>query len=307
MALDFQAMLREATKNAKKSKSRVNNLDNRNSVLRLSPKTLEFEKNAVVLQSNTLGRIANEAFYVSDFLTKGESNCLEKAISSGVWTKLTNRKLQNYGGVPHASGTIHEPLPDFLAEVSNVLQSCGVFDQLPNHALVNEYDPGIGLDFHKDGQYYQDTAAILSLSSPCLIHFAEEATTKVVATLLLEPGSLFFFKGRAFTHLKHGICHTKEEDLSKYSIANQHLLNKDFLSKPPVDNSWKYDESTQILSRGRRISVTMRCLTSVSYSMESSDEVLPPHLQEERERRYAWWKAAISDVPLMEKIEIGEN
>lgn len=56
-----------------------------------------------------------KAYYIPNFITEEE----EKNIISNVyaapkpkWTCLSNRKLQNWGGIPHPKGMITEEIPN---------------------------------------------------------------------------------------------------------------------------------------------------------------------------------------------------
>lgn len=64
------------------------------------------------------------------------------------WTHLSNRSLQNWGGLPHAKGMIQEPLPPFLQTYANKLSSMGIYGPeglQANHVLMNLYKPGQGI------------------------------------------------------------------------------------------------------------------------------------------------------------------
>lgn len=118
------------------------------------------------------------------------------------------------------SGTILEPLPEYVDKLASYLLSAGVFEQKPNQALVNEYDAGSGIDFHHDGPNFEPTAAIVSLLSPAVIHFSSPEADRIVHSVLLEPNSLLVFKGSAYTALKHGILAQKEDHIGLMKLAN---------------------------------------------------------------------------------------
>lgn len=66
-------------------------------------------------------------FYIPSFLSEQEEDSILKQIDNTPkpkWTQLSNRRLINYGGVPHKNGMIAEDLPNWLkdkvAAVNNV-------------------------------------------------------------------------------------------------------------------------------------------------------------------------------------------
>jgi len=53
-------------------------------------------------------------YYIPDFITPDEENLLLSEVQRAPkpkWTQLSNRRLQNWGGVPHPRGMIAEELP----------------------------------------------------------------------------------------------------------------------------------------------------------------------------------------------------
>lgn len=61
-------------------------------------------------------------YYIPDVVTEAEEALLLERISrtpKTKWTQLRNRRLQNWGGLPHVKGMIPEQMPDWL-EVSDI-------------------------------------------------------------------------------------------------------------------------------------------------------------------------------------------
>lgn len=105
-------------------------------------------------------------FYIQDFITEKEHDDLMNNIynnSDVKWTQLSNRRLQNHGGLPHEKGMIAQPLPKWLLSVSDdLVQQWKVFDERsPNHVLINEYESQQGIMAHKDGPVYEPVVCIL--------------------------------------------------------------------------------------------------------------------------------------------------
>lgn len=60
------------------------------------------------------------AQYVPNFISREEEGQIIKHINAvplPKWTRLSNRRLQNWGGIPHPKGMIAEEIPS----VSNVI------------------------------------------------------------------------------------------------------------------------------------------------------------------------------------------
>lgn len=134
------------------------------------------------------------------------------------WKVLSNRRLQNYGGLPHAKGMVPVPLPEFLQTLVDQLVSADVFQEQekPNHALVNQYLPGQGINPHEDGPVFFPCAAIVSLQSPIAMQFYDtrfnpQGGRCPTAEIILRPRSLLCISADAYCHFLHGIQETTED------------------------------------------------------------------------------------------------
>lgn len=135
-----------------------------------------------LLQMNKAGdtefstHLIPDLVYIDDFLTADEEAKLRHGIDQypNAWRILRNRRLQNWGGLPHIKGMIPVPLPPFLKSIISKLDEF-IFQAhvhtRPNHVLINHYEPGEGIHAHVDGPAYQPCAAILSLSAPIVMNF----------------------------------------------------------------------------------------------------------------------------------------
>jgi alkylated DNA repair protein alkB family protein 6 len=100
----------------------------------------------------------------------------------------------------------------------------------PNHVLVNEYPPGVGIMPHKDGAAYHPVVCTVSLGgSLCLnIHRCKPdgALDPVPAwRILQEPRSLLITTDELYTDYLHGIDDIGEDvDLGPETVANWDLL-----------------------------------------------------------------------------------
>jgi len=124
--------------------------------------------------------------YIPNFITEDQESILLKEVESvplPKWVFLSNRRLQNWGGVPTVKGMVTEPLPTWLEGLSEKLKKVAQYENInpeiwgqqvstnvfkPNHCLVNEYEAGQGIMPHLDGPVYgnknHDTVIIFSLA-----------------------------------------------------------------------------------------------------------------------------------------------
>lgn len=102
----------------------------------------------------------------------------------------------------------------------------------PNHVLINEYPPGVGIMPHKDGAAYHPVVCTVSLGgSLCLnIHRTRPDDGALepgppAFRILQEPRSLLVTTGALYTEYMHSISDADEDvDLSERTVANWALL-----------------------------------------------------------------------------------
>ena len=119
--------------------------------------------------------------------------------------------------------------------------------KIPNHVLINEYPPGVGIAPHEDGPAYAPVVATVSLGDAVVLDIypkesnnnekEEENDEKVGedcdgttegrrrkgghSRILLEPRSLFVTTENAYTSCLHGIQDVKvDEELGVDVVAN---------------------------------------------------------------------------------------
>jgi alkylated DNA repair protein alkB homolog 6 len=180
--------------------------------------------------------------YHEGFLSFTEETELLRGIDGrpGLWKPMSNRKLQNYGGLPHRKGMIPTKMPFFMERTIDKLVEAAVFseDERPNHALVNRYEAtGGGIDPHEDGPVFLPCAAILSLQSSVVMDFYNKPTegaglNSVVASIILRPRSLLCIAGSSYCDFLHGIkandvdilqgiCVNADEWTERYIVREQ--------------------------------------------------------------------------------------
>ncbi|KAI3336931.1 hypothetical protein HD806DRAFT_22769 [Xylariaceae sp. AK1471] len=188
------------------------------------------------------------AFYISDFITEDEEKFILDKITSAPkprWKQLSRRRLQTWPSDLINNKLIDALLPSWLEEpIISRLQSLNleqgadsqshIFSdsphKRPNHVLINEYPPGIGIMPHKDGPAYYPVVCTVSLgASICLnIHQTKEDGTLDKTPswrILQEPRSLLIITADLYTDYLHGIDDITEDiELSERTIANWALL-----------------------------------------------------------------------------------
>lgn len=165
-----------------------------------------------------------------------------------------------WGGVP-AKDMVHEPLPLWLETLCARLSEKDVYlrkgerekgrdgrPRMPNHALINRYEPGQGIMPHTDGPLYFPVVAILSLGSNTVMSFYQDTFAakkdEAVGRIYLERGSLLLFSDAIYSDYLHSISEDTSDDTAGVEYINSHLLSKDLPSGA--------------VPRGTRYSLTIR-------------------------------------------------
>jgi alkylated DNA repair protein alkB family protein 6 len=115
-------------------------------------------------------KIANlpaSAYYIPNFITEDEEVAILNKIATAPkprWKQLTHRRLQAWPSELVQDRLLDSPLPPWLQEpiiprIKSMSMSdddpSHLFDESPhsrpNHVLINEYPPGVGIMPHKVG------------------------------------------------------------------------------------------------------------------------------------------------------------
>ncbi|XP_790566.4 alpha-ketoglutarate-dependent dioxygenase alkB homolog 6 [Strongylocentrotus purpuratus] len=204
---------------------------------------LSTSEGGISLEKYRVKNAPDVAYYIPDFVTEQEGKYLLNQVYAAPkpkWTHLSNRRLQNWGGLPHPKGMIAEGLPKWLDVYAKKIARLGVFgDHIPNHVLVNEYQPGQGIMPHEDGPLFHPVVTTISLGSHTFLDFykrreendadsqpsLEEATSnkqdlnEPFLSLLLEPYSLLILQDSMYTGHLHGIAE-RTADVTASTVAN---------------------------------------------------------------------------------------
>ncbi|KAH8156831.1 hypothetical protein CIB48_g11416 [Xylaria polymorpha] len=195
-----------------------------------------------------VSQLPSSAFYISEFITEDEEKFILDKITTAPkprWKQLSRRRLQTWPSDLINNKLVDAPLPPWLEEpIITRLQSLRLGKEVdshshifsdsphkrPNHVLINEYPPGIGIMAHKDGAAYHPIVCTVSLgASICLnMHEMNEngtLNTNPVWRILQEPRSLLITTADLYTDYLHGIDDIMEDiNLSEETIANWSLL-----------------------------------------------------------------------------------
>ena len=133
------------------------------------------------------------------------------------WKTDLSRRVMHYGWqydyqARRISSELYlGPLPDIFAKTATRLFSeTGMFSEIPNQVIVNEYEPGQGIAMHTDHRDFGPTVAMVSLGDSWSMNFSHERTG-LKQSKLLEVGSALVLGGEARDEWRHGISKRKFE------------------------------------------------------------------------------------------------
>ncbi|POS75795.1 calpain [Diaporthe helianthi] len=215
------------------------------------------------------------AYYIADFITEEEERLILDKIAGAPkprWKQLSHRRLQTWPSDLVHDRLLEAPLPAWLEGpvVSRLLsvplsaddESANLFTssphKRPNHVLINEYPPGVGIMPHKDGAAYYPVVCTVSLgASLCLdIHSSKKdgaLDPEPAFRVLQEPRSLLITTDDLYTQYLHGIADIQAD----VGLSRETVSNWDMLRRPEYF-------STGVNQRSVRTSLTYRDVLKVS-------------------------------------------
>jgi len=161
-----------------------------------------------------IDKIVNDSFipglkYIPNFVSSEESAELVRQIDACHWSTEIRRRVQQYGyHFIYQTGKLNPnklgELPVFCDSMISRLRD-NYFPYTPDQMIINEYQPGQGINPHVDNRdYFDEYVASISLLSPCVMEFRNIHTMEN-KPLLLEPNSLVVLTGVARYEWTHGI------------------------------------------------------------------------------------------------------
>lgn len=172
--------------------------------------------------------------YLPDYIDAPTEAALIKIIDVQPWITELKRRVQHYGyRYDYKARSIAPesrlgPLPEWLSSYCHRLHADGLFSQIPDQVVVNEYQPGQGIAAHIDCvPCFTDTIVSLSLGSPCVMEFTNVETQQKIP-VLLEPRSLVVLSGEARYHWQHAIPHRKTDRYNSATFQRDRRLSLTF-------------------------------------------------------------------------------
>ncbi len=155
--------------------------------------------------------------YLPNYLSKQEENALIEQIDAQNWLADLKRRVQHYGyKYDYRSRRIDTSmkigqLPDWLESIAKRLYTEGVFKNVPDQVIINEYAIGQGITHHIDCEpCFEDTIVSISLGSTCIMDLKNAQTGEKIP-LLLQPRSAVILKEESRYDWEHGIAARKSD------------------------------------------------------------------------------------------------
>lgn len=179
--------------------------------------------------------------YIADFLSQDEQVRLIEHVRGGPWLDDLDRRVQHYGWrYDYRAKSISAdmrigPLPVWLQQVGQRLfERTGLFESVPNQAIINEYEPGQGIAMHVDRHCFGPTVATVSVGDDWVMDFRPVGTRNKNAQILLERGSALVLTGVARNRWLHGIAKRKSETDTYGRRPRQRRISLTFRTVVPV-------------------------------------------------------------------------
>jgi len=172
--------------------------------------------------------------YLPNYITAAQEADLLEAIDTQPWITELKRRVQHYGyrydyktrGVSQKDH-LGTP-PEWIQSYAAGLHQRGLFPQIPDQIIVNEYEPGQGISAHIDCvPCFGEPIASLSLGSACIMD-SMHGKTGEKQSMLLEPRSLIILSGEARYQWKHAIAARKSDRLNGGLIPRMRRVSLTF-------------------------------------------------------------------------------
>ena len=169
-----------------------------------------------------------------DFISRAEEGDLLSMIDAQPWRADLQRRVQHYGyrydyKARQVTPDLYlGPLPAWLQDLAYLLVQNGVFLNVPEQVIVNEYLPGQGIAPHIDCvPCFRDVIASLSLGSDVVMDFGRPDGSEKISHRL-PARSLVVMTGPARYHWQHGIAKRKTDVVDGQKIIRQRRVSLTF-------------------------------------------------------------------------------
>jgi alkylated DNA repair dioxygenase AlkB len=172
--------------------------------------------------------------YIPHYIDESTEASLLEIIDSQPWMNDLKRRVQHYGWrYDYKARNVTSDLrigelPDWLQYYAVRLQHGGLFTEMPDQVIINEYQPGQGISAHIDCvPCFAGAIASLSLGSSCVMDFTHSKTGEK-SSLLLEPRSLLVLSGDARYVWQHAIAGRKMDRFNGQAIQRTRRISLTF-------------------------------------------------------------------------------
>jgi alkylated DNA repair dioxygenase AlkB len=179
------------------------------------------------------GELPDDFVIVPDFLTKSEEYELLRAIDAAQWNQDLKRRVQHYGfRYDYKARAVSAQdrlgaLPDWALDIAHRLVDNEYFANLPDQVIVNEYEPGQGINAHTDRTTcFGPTVASLSLGSDIVMDFTDDAGKS--GSLMLPRRSMLILRGSSRASWRHGIAQRRRDTINEMTFARGRRVSLTF-------------------------------------------------------------------------------
>jgi alkylated DNA repair dioxygenase AlkB len=150
---------------------------------------------------------------VENFLSAEEEKTLLAEVDKCVWDNTLSRRTQHYGFVySYSAKNVAEktsPIPEFCTFVCDRLIEQHLIQERPDQMIVNEYQPGQGINGHIDSvSSFEDGIVSISMGSSVIMEFSKGTEKR---EHVLQRLSAIVLHGEARFEWKHAIPARKSD------------------------------------------------------------------------------------------------
>jgi alkylated DNA repair dioxygenase AlkB len=117
-------------------------------------------------------------------------------------------------------------LPRWLQRIGEQLTADELLPEVPDQAIINEYEPGQGIADHVDcTPCFGDVVVSLSLGAPAVMDLKQRDSC---VPILLQPRSLLVLRGEARYRWTHGIARRKHDTIGGSTIVRERRISVTF-------------------------------------------------------------------------------